>query len=211
MYMQLRELISGMRRWWQSWRQANSSLSELVCCGEYEAERMAHDLGLPVSELRKLAEHGPKAADQLTRRLAAFDLDRDEIASAVPRTLQDLQRVCTMCESHRQCARDLRRDPADRAWEDYCPNVAVLKMLNALPWVARSEWQYTALTDNEMNDASGMRLCGASRSVDLSLWHQSLANSRANNKVISFQAWLAAATLLGAPAKAQNYPWCSIL
>jgi hypothetical protein len=27
--------------------------------------------------------------------------------------------------------------------------------------------------------------------------------SRANNKVISFQAWLAAATLLGAPAKAQ--------
>jgi hypothetical protein len=34
----------------------------------------------------------------------------------------------------------LRRDPADRAWEDYCPNVAVLKMLNALPWVARSEW-----------------------------------------------------------------------
>jgi hypothetical protein len=45
-----------------------------------------------------------------------------------------------MCESHRQCARDLKRDPADHAWEDYCPNVAVLKMLNGLPWVARSEW-----------------------------------------------------------------------
>ena len=46
MYMKFPELISGMRRWWRSWRQANSSLSELVCCGEFEAERMAHDLGL---------------------------------------------------------------------------------------------------------------------------------------------------------------------
>jgi hypothetical protein len=135
-----REIISGMRRWWQNWRQANSSLVELACCGEYEAERMAHDLGLSVSELRKLAEHGPEAADLLARRIAVLDLDKDEIAAAVPRTLQDLQRVCTMCESHRQCARDLGRDPADRAWEDYCPNVAMLKMLNALPWVARSEW-----------------------------------------------------------------------
>jgi hypothetical protein len=136
--MHPREMINGMRRWWQ--KRANSSLSELTCCGEYEAERMAHDLGLPMSELRKLGERGPEAADLLTRRLAALDLDRYEIDSAVPRTLQDLQRICTMCESHRQCARDLRRDPADRAWEDYCPNVAVLKMLNALPWVARSEW-----------------------------------------------------------------------
>ena len=136
--MHPREMINGMLRWWQ--RRANSSLSELTCCGQYEVERMAHDLGLPMSELRKLAEHGPEAADLLTGRLAALGLDRDEIATAVPRTLQDLQRVCTMCESHRQCARDLRRDPADRAWEDYCPNVAVLKMLNTLPWVARSEW-----------------------------------------------------------------------
>jgi hypothetical protein len=49
--MQPRKIVSGMRQWWQNWRRANSNLSELVCCGEYEAERMAHDLGLPVSEL----------------------------------------------------------------------------------------------------------------------------------------------------------------
>jgi len=88
MYMQFRELISGMRRWWRSWRQANSSLSELVCCGEFEAERMAHDLGLPVSELLNLAEHGPEAADLLTRRMAELNLDRNEVAAALPRTLQ---------------------------------------------------------------------------------------------------------------------------
>ena len=140
MRMHPRQVISGMRRWWQNWRGANSSFSELICCGKDEAERMAHDLGLPVSELRRLAEHGPEAADLLARRMAEFNLDKNEAAAVVPRTLQDLQRVCTMCESHRQCARDLGRDPADQAWQDYCLNVAVLKMLNALTWMARSEW-----------------------------------------------------------------------
>ena len=72
--------------------------------------------------------------------LAELNLDKNEVAAVVPRTLQDLQRVCTVCESHRQCARDLGRDPADEAWENYCPNAAVLKILNGLPWVARSEW-----------------------------------------------------------------------
>ena len=54
---------------------------------------MAHDLGLPVSELRKLAEHGPEAADLLARRMAELNLDKNEVAAVVPRTLQDLQRV----------------------------------------------------------------------------------------------------------------------
>src|SRR5512135_3334249 len=79
--MHPREMISEMRRWWQNWSRANSSLAELTCCGAYEVERMAHDLGLPVSELRQLAEHGPDAADLLARRIAALDLDKDEIAS----------------------------------------------------------------------------------------------------------------------------------
>ena len=89
MNMQPRKIVSGMRQWWQNWRRANSSLSELVCCGEYEAERMAHDLGLPVSELRKLAERGPEAADLLTRRMVELNLDRNEMAAVAPRTLQD--------------------------------------------------------------------------------------------------------------------------
>jgi hypothetical protein len=126
-------MISGMKQWWRNWRRANSSLSELICCGEYEAERMAHDLGLPVSELRRLAGYGPEAADLLAHRMAALNIDMRQI-TVLPRTFQDLQRICTMCESHRHCARDLGRNPADQAWEDYCPNAAMLKMLTALPW-----------------------------------------------------------------------------
>jgi len=134
------QVINGIRLWWRNWRGANSRLSELVCCGEYEVERMAHDLGMPVSELRKVAEHGPEAADLLVRRMVVLNLDRNEVAATAPSTFQDLQRVCTMCESHKQCARDLARDPADGEWEDYCPNAAMLKLLDALPWAARREW-----------------------------------------------------------------------
>ena len=131
------EMISGMRQWWRNWRRAHSNLSELMCCGEYEAERMARDLGLPLSELRRLAGYGPEAADLLAHRMAALNIDMRKVTTVVPRTFQDLQRTCTMCETRRQCARDLGRDPANQAWEDYCPNAAMLKMLTALPWAAR--------------------------------------------------------------------------
>ena len=95
------QMIDGMRQWWRNWR-ANPRLAELACCGEYEVERMARDLGMPVCELRKLADHGPKAAGLLARRMVALNLDSNEVAATAPGTLQDLQRLCTLCESHRK-------------------------------------------------------------------------------------------------------------
>ena len=127
-------MINGIRQWWRSWSAASSSLSELNCCGEIEVQRMARDLGMSVSELRKVADHGPEAADLLVRRMVVLNLDRNEVAATEPSTFQDLQRVCTLCESHRQCARDLARNPANGEWEDYCPNAATLKLLDALVW-----------------------------------------------------------------------------
>ena len=134
-----RQMIDGMRQWWRNWR-ANSRLTELACCGEYEVERMARDLGMSASELRKLADHGPEAAGLLARRMVALNLDSNEVAATAPGALKDLQRLCTLCGSHRKCARDLGRDPGDKAWEDYCPNVATLKLLDLLPWASRREW-----------------------------------------------------------------------
>ena len=134
-----RSVVNRIVQWWKNWGGPNTRLSELMCCGEYEVERIAHDLGMPVSELRNIASRGPEAADLLVRRMAVLDLDRDEIATTAPSTFQDLQRVCTLCQSQRQCARDLRHDPADRVWEGYCPNVAILKLLDLLPWAARRE------------------------------------------------------------------------
>ena len=126
-------------QWWRDWIRKGPAL-ELKCCGEDEVERMAKDIGLSASELRRLANLGPDSADLLLRRMAALDLDRNEVSRTEPRTFQDLQRVCTMCDSKRWCKRDLTRDSADPAWQDYCPNATTLMALNALPWRARGEW-----------------------------------------------------------------------
>ena len=127
-------LTKAVLQWWRDWSRRSSAL-ELKCCGEEEVERMAKDLGLSASELRSVAKLAPGSADLLLRRMAALDLDRKEVSQTEPRTFQDLQRVCSMCRSHRRCKRDLAHDAADPAWQDYCPNAATLMALNALPCV----------------------------------------------------------------------------
>jgi len=142
-------LLGERRRWrpfeaisqcWRNYTSRRSELAELTCCAEEEVERLAQDVGVSAPELRTLVRLGPDAANFLLRRMAALDLDRNEVSSAQPRTFQHLQRTCALCEHHRQCARDLTRDTGDPAWEHYCPNVATLKALDAMPWAARSEW-----------------------------------------------------------------------
>ena len=82
----------------------------------------------------------PEADVLFVRRMVVLNLDRNEVAAAEPSAFRELQRLCTMCQSHGLCVRGLARDPADGAWEDYCPNVAMLKLLDSLPWAARREW-----------------------------------------------------------------------
>ena len=65
--------------------------------------------------------------------MAALDLDPEEVSQTEPRTFQDLQRVCTLCDDHRRCARDLSRNSAIPAWKDYCPNAETLMALSAMP------------------------------------------------------------------------------
>jgi hypothetical protein len=72
--------------------------------------------------LRTFAER----ADLLPRRMAALDLDPDTIARAEPIAFGEVLRCCATCESYERCEWDLRQDPGDPAWRDYCPNVARL-------------------------------------------------------------------------------------
>jgi hypothetical protein len=123
--------IEVIFQWCRDWTR-RGSVSELKCFGEEEVKLIAKDVGVSPSELRSLADFGPEAADLLLRRMAALGLDRNEISRTERRTFKDLQRVCTMCESHRRCARDLAHDSADQTWKDYCPNAATLIALNAL-------------------------------------------------------------------------------
>ena len=130
--------IKGILQWCREWTRSDG-LTELKCCGEEEIERIARDFGMSASDLHRIASLGSGSADLLLHRMATLNLDQDEV-SQLTRTFQDLQRVCSMCESHRRCARDLASDPANPAWKDYCPNAATLIAPNALPWSSQREW-----------------------------------------------------------------------
>jgi hypothetical protein len=129
-------LPQALAKWWQDWTEGD----RLESCPDREVERMAKDTGVSAAELRCLANMGEDSADLLLQRMAALDLDRNEVSATVPATFQDLQRVCSFCKDHRRCALDLARHRADPAWKDYCPNVGTLLALDAMPWAARKEW-----------------------------------------------------------------------
>ena len=118
-------------RWWSNWTRRNAASRELECCGEIEIEHLAHDLGVNSSELRTLAGRWPDAADLLGRRMKALGLDDAQVGQGEPEVLRDLQRVCGQCAAEGRCEHDLSRDPQDRAWRSYCPNVATLDALRS--------------------------------------------------------------------------------
>jgi hypothetical protein len=130
--------ISAALRWIQD--PNYYALSDLQLCGQREIERIARDSGLSVSEFRALQSLGSNAPDLLERRMAAFDLDPAEVSALAPHTFRDLQRVCSLCESHGRCLRDLARQLNNETWKHYCPNVGTLLALDTLPWSSRSEW-----------------------------------------------------------------------
>ena len=72
-------------------------------------------------------------AQLLPRRMEALELDQDKLARDDPSTVRELVERCTTCESPEQCEWDLRQDPANRAWQTYCPNAATLMALASLP------------------------------------------------------------------------------
>jgi hypothetical protein len=131
--------LQSMLAWCRA-RLKRSSESDFGCCDQAEVERMARDIRMSAAELRALAGKGPKAADLLLRRMAALDLDPKEVAWLEPAVSRDLQRVCTMCKSHRQCAWDFARRAPPAAWKSYCPNTGTLEALDSLPWASRREW-----------------------------------------------------------------------
>ncbi|HUZ32084.1 MAG TPA: hypothetical protein VMV19_08280 [Xanthobacteraceae bacterium] len=131
----VRSPIAAIVQWWQ--RQLDSA--ELRSCGQEVIESMAHDVGLSELELKQLTSKGPYAADLLLPRMAALDLNPKEVSRLEPTVMHDMQRVCSMCESHGRCLRDLERDADDPAWKQYCPNAGTLKALDKQPWGARWE------------------------------------------------------------------------
>lgn len=127
--VQSETIFGAIGNWWRNWRQRQAAIAEINELGEPELARVAQDVGLNGPQLRTLAGRWPQSAGLLSQRLEALRLDEVSIARSEPAVLRDLQRVCGQCSAEGQCASDLYRNPDDRVWRDYCPNVATLDAL----------------------------------------------------------------------------------
>jgi len=131
--------LLSLVNWCRAWIKTGPE-SDFGCCDIAEIERMARDIRMSASERRAVARNGPKAADLLQRRMVDLDLDSKEVDRLEPAALRDLQRVCTLCKSHKRCAWDFARGASPPTWDRYCPNTSTLGALDAMPWSARREW-----------------------------------------------------------------------
>lgn len=116
-------LVDGFARTWRQFR----CLAELTNNPDEDAATSAHDI-----------ENVHGDGDLLFRRMRALGFDPAEVVQFWPGILQDLQKTCHACGSRNQCDADLKSVSPDgdgmdiQTWQDYCPNVATLKMLSSL-------------------------------------------------------------------------------
>src|SRR5262249_58868735 len=90
-----KSLTQAVSRWWREWTRRGSAGFELKCCGEEEVERMAKDIGVSASQLRRLSRLCPHSAGLFLRRVAAPHPHPHQVARAPPPTSPDLPPVCT--------------------------------------------------------------------------------------------------------------------
>jgi len=128
---QTRTVLDAVGTWWRNWRRHRAAVAEIDLLGGPDVARIAQDVGLNGPTLRTLAGKWPDAADLLSRRLAALQLDEGTVARTEPAVLRDMQRACTMCSEKPHCGHDIDRDPSSPEWRDYCPNVETLDALDA--------------------------------------------------------------------------------
>ena len=124
-YSAFSSLIAAVRGWARN-RRRDLHLDE---CVSYEIARMAREVGLSPSELRRMSKLKPDAAKLLLDRMAALHLDPETLAKNDPSTMRDLQRLCSNCISKKRCERDLASHRDDPAWRQYCPNAGTLDAL----------------------------------------------------------------------------------
>ncbi len=123
----IRSPLQRLAQWWRDLTAAPLSTS----VGGDEAAKIASDMGVSVPELEEVRHKGAAAAYPMYRRMASLGLDEEEIAHSEPGVLHDLQRVCSLCADKRQCLHELKADPGDTHWQDYCPNMPTFEALEA--------------------------------------------------------------------------------
>ena len=69
----------------------------------------------------------PDLGDELLQsRMVVVGLFSGAVERSDSATYDQLRRRCLACDCRGPCEADLRRDPANPAWQAYCPNAATL-------------------------------------------------------------------------------------
>lgn len=127
---QLAGLTDRLAGWWRR-RAAIRRAGFELDTDPQETERIARDIGLSPAGLHDLARHSPDDDGLLGRRMETLHLDPEELAKRNGAVLQDLQRLCTLCDSKGLCSAELDWRPQDPRWREYCPNAGTLQVLQA--------------------------------------------------------------------------------
>lgn len=132
-YPRLQAAVDALADWVRRSDDACAADREFAQLPPQELSVIAQDMGVSVHDLRAIAASGRDGSAQLLKRMGILRLDPAAIAYRHPAVMQDLERVCALCDSRRHCRSDLRRDPTDPVWESYCPNADTLRGLRAKP------------------------------------------------------------------------------
>lgn len=108
------------------WLKHRQELSEIRQMDTTEFDRIAGDLRVSRGDLDTLVRRGPHAADELPKLLKALGIDEADLARTEPLVLRDMERVCAMCASKRQCDRDLAAGTSAGHYEEYCLNAPTI-------------------------------------------------------------------------------------
>jgi transcriptional regulator with XRE-family HTH domain len=112
------------------WLKHRRELSEIRQLDRSDFDRIAGDLRISPTDLDELVRKGPHAADELPKLLKALGIDQADLARTQPLVLRDMERVCALCHSKRQCDRDLAAGTSAEHYEGYCLNAPAIDVLN---------------------------------------------------------------------------------
>jgi hypothetical protein len=108
------------------WLKHRQELSEIRQLNTAEFDRIASDLRVSPADLNELVRHGPHAADELPRLLKALGITEADLARIEPMVLHDMERVCALCASKRECDRDLAAGTSAEHYQGYCLNAPTI-------------------------------------------------------------------------------------
>ena len=112
------------------WLRHRQDLSEARRMDTTQFDKIASDLRVSPGELDTLVQRGPHAADELPRLLKVLGIDEAALARTEPLVLRDMERVCALCASKRQCDRDLAAGTSAEHYEGYCLNAPTIDSLD---------------------------------------------------------------------------------